>query len=60
MVTVTRVVSVAVPEKDGVRLLVRAGGGFSVTVGASVSTTNFTCEVVNVLPAASVCVAATQ
>ena len=38
--------SLAEPEKDGVVLLVRAIGGFSVTVGGFVSTVNATCWLV--------------
>jgi hypothetical protein len=42
ILTVTGVVSLAVPVKDGVLLLDGEGGVLSVTVGGAVSTTNVT------------------
>jgi hypothetical protein len=53
--TVTGLVSLAVPVKDGVALLDGDLGEFNVTVGAAVLTVNVTAELVPVSDARLVC-----
>jgi len=53
--TVTGVVSLAVPPKAGVLLLERSAGEFSVTSGAAVSIVNVRAALVPVFSAASDC-----
>jgi hypothetical protein len=57
--TLTGVVSLAVPVKDGVWLLDGDSGGFNVTLGAAVSTVNVTGALVPVSALRLVCVART-
>ena len=51
------VVSLAVPVKDGLRLFERSSGGFSVTLGATVSIVNVTGALAPLFPASSAWVA---